>query len=83
MIQVVVNDYLHESSPQIQTELLLAMQPLFEGKVGQSQLGWMTPERWQKSIDYLNTYGVIQTAIAPEEVMTNDLIAAACIPFGG
>ncbi|MEO0802980.1 MAG: ABC transporter substrate-binding protein [Cyanobacteria bacterium J06642_2] len=77
-IRVVVDEYLRESSHQVQTELLLAMQPLFEGKVGQSQLGWMTPERWQKSIDYLKTYGVIQTAFAPEEVMTNDLMAAAC-----
>lgn len=74
--QVVVDGYLHDSNPEVQEALLLALQPLFETDLGLQNLGWMTEDRWQKSIDYLKTYGLIQNTLTPKEVMTNELMQA-------
>lgn len=74
--QVVVDSYLHESNAEVQESLLLALRPLFETELGLDNLGWMTADRWEKSIGYLKTYGLIQNSLTPKEVMTNELMQA-------
>lgn len=72
---IIAADYLPESNPHLQEQMLLAMQPIFEGTVGLSRLGWMERERWLGSIDYLHHYQLLDRPILPEEVMTNHLMA--------
>ena len=71
---IIVADYLPDADPWLQERMLIAMQPIFEGMVGLHRLGWMTPDRWHDSIDYLHHDQLLDRAIVPEEVMTNHLI---------
>jgi len=71
---IVVSHYLSESTPNMQRKLIAALQPLFAGTVGMERLGWMDAVRWQKSIDYLKTYSLIDQLISAEDVMTNQFM---------
>ena len=73
---MIVERYLPEADAPSQAHMLQDMQPHLEGAVGFERLGWMTAERWEKSIGYLATYGLIPATISPEELMTNDLMKA-------
>lgn len=73
---LIVSQYLRESSPPMQARLIQSLQPLFEGSVGLDKLGWMVPERWEKSMKYLESHGLIQQVLTPDQVMTNDFMAA-------
>ncbi len=75
--EIIAADYLPDSNPLLQAQMLLAMQPIFEGTVGLSRLGWMEKERWHGSIGYLHDAHLLNRALLPEEVMTNHLIARA------
>jgi ABC-type nitrate/sulfonate/bicarbonate transport system substrate-binding protein len=68
---IVVSQYLHESTSEMQENLIKALYPLFIGQLGPEKLGWMNAARWAKSIKYLIDYNVIQQAFKPEEIMTN------------
>jgi ABC-type nitrate/sulfonate/bicarbonate transport system substrate-binding protein len=78
--EIVANHFLPDSTSSLQQELLVAMQPLFEGQVGLDRLGWMEPYRWTQSIDYLTNSQLLDTDLLPEEVMTNALMASVCAP---
>jgi NitT/TauT family transport system substrate-binding protein len=69
--EIVAKKYLKEGSTELQKQMLLAMRPIIEGKVGMSNLGLMDSSRWQKSLDYLVRNKLINRAISDTEVMTN------------
>ena len=75
--RVIVSHYLPASEPDLEKQTLLAIQPFLEGKVGLARLGCMDKDRWEKSINYLLTCGLIDQKILVEEVMTNRLMAEA------
>jgi NitT/TauT family transport system substrate-binding protein len=72
--EIVVADYLPDANPQLQAQMLIAMQPIFTGAVGLHRLGWMERERWLGSIAYLHHDHLLDRPVQPEEVMTNHLI---------
>ena len=72
--EIVVADYLPDANPQLQAQMLIAMQPIFIGAVGLHRLGWMERERWLGSIAYLHHDHLLDRPVQPEEVMTNHLI---------
>ena len=72
--EIVVADYLPDANPQLQAQMLIAMQPIFTGAVGLHRLGWMERERWLGSIAYLHHEHLLDRPVQPEEVMTNHLI---------
>ena len=72
--EIIVNEYLEESTPGLQERMLEAMKPIIIGEVGMSRLGWMTESRWKQSISYLETTNRINTNVPVESVMTNDLM---------
>ncbi len=72
--QVVVEHYLKESSPALQQEILLAIQPLVVGDVGLDQIGYMDAPRWAKSIQYLIDNQLLTGSLNPEQVMTTTLL---------
>ncbi len=53
-----------------------ALQPFLEGKVGQTRLGWMEQSRWERTINDLLHYGVLDKRLTAAEVMTNALMEA-------
>ncbi|MEM9004525.1 MAG: ABC transporter substrate-binding protein [Cyanobacteria bacterium P01_F01_bin.86] len=71
---VVVSHYLHESNSTMQATLIHALKPLFEGQIGMQKLGWMTPERWLKSMSYLQQQALDTDNLSPESVMTTTLL---------
>jgi NitT/TauT family transport system substrate-binding protein len=73
--EVIVNQYLGESNPEMQQRIISALRPLFPGEVGMEKLGWMAAERWDKSIRYLEDYQIIDRSIPAEAVMTNQFMA--------
>ncbi|MBD2459716.1 ABC transporter substrate-binding protein [Oscillatoria sp. FACHB-1407] len=73
-VQVVIDHYLKESTPDIQQQMLNALKPLFEGKLGLEKLGWMEALRWEKSIHYLQSYGLIDQPVTTDEMMTNQFM---------
>lgn len=72
--QIVANHYLPEAKAEVEARMLTAMQPVFEGKVGLTRLGWMEHNRWQQSIGYLWEHRLIERPVAADEVMTNSLM---------
>jgi NitT/TauT family transport system substrate-binding protein len=72
--EIVVADYLPDANPQLQAQMLIAMQPIFTGAVGLHRLGWMERERWLGSIAYLHHDHLLDRPVQPKEVMTNHLI---------
>ena len=72
--EIGVADYLPDANPQLQAQMLIAMQPIFTGAVGLHRLGWMERERWLGSIAYLHHDHLLDRPVQPEEVMTNHLI---------
>lgn len=71
----IVARYLPGADAGAQAAMLADMTPHLLGEVGLERLGWMTTERWEKSIGYLADAGIIPARIPAKEVMTNDLIA--------
>lgn len=74
--RIITAHYLTEAKPEVETRILLALQPFLEGKVGQTRLGWMEQSRWERTINNLLHYGVLDKRLAAAEVMTNALMAA-------
>ncbi|MFN8456866.1 MAG: ABC transporter substrate-binding protein [Anaerolineae bacterium] len=74
--RIVAAYYLPETKAALETRVLRAMQPVFEGQVGLARLGWMERSRWQQSIGYLAQHRLIERLVSPEEVMTNSLMEA-------
>ncbi|MFN8456865.1 MAG: ABC transporter substrate-binding protein [Anaerolineae bacterium] len=74
--RIITTHYLMEARPELEMFILLALRPFLEGKVGQARLGWMEKSRWERSIDYLVNYGVLDRRLTAEEVMTNALMEA-------
>ncbi len=72
--QVVVEHYLKESSPGLQHQILLAIQPLVVGDLGLEGIGQMSADRWAKSIHYLKNTNLIQGSLTPDQVMTTALL---------
>ncbi|MBD3885393.1 ABC transporter substrate-binding protein [Phormidium tenue FACHB-886] len=72
--QIIVDKYLGESNSKMQEEIITALNPLFLGRVGMEKLGWMTTERWDKSIRYLEDYQIINRSLQAEDVMTNQFM---------
>ena len=73
--RIVVDEYLKDSSVELQKQMLLAMRPVFEGEVGMEKLGWMEEKRWQTSIDYLVNKRMIEVVPSVKEVMTSAFIS--------
>lgn len=76
---IVVNHYLKNSEVELQKQMLIAMQPLFEGEVGMKRLGCMKPDRWEKTISYLKNNNMIALSPGVKEVMTNKLMEQAYV----
>lgn len=55
---------------------LEAMRAFMVGDVGWDRIGWMSAERWQKSIDYLAEQKLLPQAVTPDAVMTTTLMEA-------
>lgn len=72
--QIIAAHYLPETKAELETRMIQAMQPVFEGKVGLTKLGWMEKERWEQSIAYLQEHQLIERPVSAEEVMTNSLM---------
>lgn len=72
--ELIAAEYLPGASSSLQERMLVAMQPIFAGAVGMERLGWMERTRWEGSIGYLRQHGLLDRALAPEEVMTNHLM---------
>ena len=75
--QVITIHYLPETNAELETQMLTAMRPIFEGKVGLNKLGWMEKDRWEKSIGYLIDHQLIDKPLSADEVMTIDLMESA------
>lgn len=72
--EIIVNEYLGSSEIGLQSKMITAMQPLFEGGVGIQKMGCMDHDRWMKSISYLVKNKMITKSPSVEEVMTTDLM---------
>lgn len=72
----IVARYLPSADASAQAAMLADMTPHLLGEVGRERLGWMTTERWDKSIGYLADAGIIPARMPAKEVMTNDLMAS-------
>ncbi|NPV75697.1 MAG: ABC transporter substrate-binding protein [Anaerolineae bacterium] len=72
--EIIVTNYLREGKSALQKQMLLAMRPIIEGKVGLDKLGIMEAERWQTSINYLAQNNMLQKPLVAEEVMTNQFL---------
>lgn len=72
--RLVVDHYLPDGHYETEVQSLRAMRPFVEGEVGMARLGWMTRERWARSIGYLQANQLLAAAPTPEEVMTNALM---------
>ncbi|GIK36192.1 MAG: exported protein [Chloroflexota bacterium] len=72
--RIIAADYLPETKADLETRMLRAMQPFFEGQVGLAKLGWMEKERWEQSIGYLKQHRLIERPVSAEDVMTNSLM---------
>lgn len=78
--QIITTHYLPETNAALEMQMLTAMRPIFEGKVGLNRLGWMEKARWDKSIGYLVDHQLIDRRLSADEVMTIDLMASAIQP---
>ncbi len=78
--RIIAAHYLPETKAELETRMLQAMQPVFEGKVGLGRLGWMEKARWEQSIRYLAQHRLLERPVSAEEVMTNRLMEAV---YGG
>lgn len=78
--RIIATHYLPETKAELETRMLQAMQPVFEGKVGLDRLGWMEKGRWEQSIGYLQEHRLIDRPVSVEEVMTNSLME---VVYGG
>lgn len=74
--RIIAAHYLTDTKPELEMLILLALRPFLEGKVGLPRLGWMEKSRWERSIDYLLKYGVLDKRLIAAEVMTNALMEA-------
>jgi NitT/TauT family transport system substrate-binding protein len=73
--QVIALHYLPETNATAEEEMLIASSAILEGDVGLSKLGWMTHERWAKSIGYLTSHRLIAQPLRSEDVMTSALLS--------
>ncbi len=71
---LVVEHYLPDGHYETELQSLSVMQPFVAGDVGLHRLGWMTRERWQRSINYLHSSNLLTQPLTPGEVMTNELM---------
>lgn len=72
--RIIVTHYLSEANLEVELRILLALRPFLEGKVGQARLGWMEQSRWERTINDLFHYGVLDKRLTAAEVMTNALM---------
>ena len=75
--EVISKYYLPEASAAAEEEMLRASRAMIEGDLGLSKLGWMTAERWAKSIGYLTTHHLLDRPLRAEDVMTNSFMKQA------
>lgn len=74
---IIAEHYLPGVDPGLQQQMLVAMAPCLLGDYGPEQMGHMTAARWAESIDFLLAHGLLSQPVAPEDIMTIELIEAA------